>query len=114
MPRPYIDRDAIFEHDRIPLTRDWAICRYCSKPVYRYENWHVAHEIAYSRWPRWLAWLGRDADWNLGVAHARCNLAHGSENMTFFQSLSLHTKLTIVSIFLLSLFLLVLLSLYGG
>lgn len=102
MSRPRIDRDAVFEQDRIPLTRDWAICRYCGKPVYRYENWHVAHEIAYSRWPRWLAWLGRDAEWNLGVAHARCNLAHGDKNMTFIQSLSLHTKLAVsITIFIL-------------
>ncbi len=96
MTRPKVDRDAVFEQDRIPFTRDWALCRYCWRPVHRYENWHVAHEIAYSRWPRLLAWLGRDATWNLGVAHAECNLRAGNRNMTFLQRLSLRTKIRIL------------------
>lgn len=61
-----------------------------------HSNWHVAHEIPHSRWPRLLAWLGRDADWNLGVAHAECNLRAGARPMSGWQSLSLRTKLLLV------------------
>lgn len=98
MSRPHIDRDRVFDADRIPFTRDWAICRYCGRPVHRYENWHVAHEIARANWPRCLAWMGRDSLWNVGVAHARCNLAAGRRNMTIWQSLSLRAKIKLIAV----------------
>jgi len=83
--------EKIFEADRIPFLKDWALCRYCWRPVNRFSNWVVAHEWPWSRW-------GPNALWNVGVSCAKCNQEHGAQPMTVVQSLSLRTKLTLAGI----------------
>ena len=92
------ERERIWNADAIPLTGGrYALCRYCNLPVRRDEDWHVAHEIAYSKWPKLFSSLGRDKLWNVGVAHSACNIRAGDAPMTFWQSISLRWKLRIVA-----------------
>lgn len=85
------ERAEIFEADRLPFTENWAKCRYGLHLVRRTDEWHVAHEIAWSRW-------GSNSLWNVGVSCIPCNLSHGSENMTIIQSISFRTWTRIAGI----------------
>ena len=99
------ERSAIWAADAIPLTGGrYALCRYCNRPISRDEDWHVAHEIAYSHWPRMFSSLGRDKLWNLGTAHATCNIRAGDAPMTFGQSVSLRWKIRILALAVILLF----------
>ena len=96
------ERDEIFEADRVPGTL-FALCRYCHRPVYKNEEppWHVAHEIPWSK-------FGSNARWNVGVAHAKCNMEAGNKTMKIYQMLSVRTlmELIVVGLLLLSIYLL--------
>ena len=53
---------------------DLCICRYCGRPIWPWQQVHMAHEIAFSRG-------GSDRLSNIGAAHAACNIAAGNANM---------------------------------
>jgi hypothetical protein len=94
-------RRRIWHADSIPLTGErWAVCRCCGKPIRKGQAWDVSHEIPFAHWPRWLAWLGRDADWQVAVCHPHCNRSMGAVRMKGFQLLSFRTKLWITLAFL--------------
>lgn len=102
------EREIIWSADKIPLTgylpwvdnHGYGYCRYCGiksfiHPV-QWNDWHVAHEIPVSRWPRIFPLHWRDSFFNTGVAHPECNLAAGSQPMTVWQSVSLRWKIRLV------------------
>ena len=90
------ERAEIFAADKIPGLNA-ARCRYCGGIIKAGEPWDVCHEEPASSWlwaflPR--GW--RDARWQVGVSHPHCNRSAGAEPMTFWQSLSLRTKIRMV------------------